>query len=91
VSSAPDGVSGKGRRRCLEGPNAVAVKNELLGEHEVRESLTGNVRLVIGAAEVGDLGVDTPEGDQRGLGAVRATGIPAEMIAHCVWRYTASR
>jgi hypothetical protein len=62
VSSAPDGVSGKGRRRCLEGPNAVAVKNELLGEREVRESLTGNVRLVIGAAEVGDLGGDTPEG-----------------------------
>ena len=29
-----------GRRRCLEGPNAVAVKNELLGEREVRESLT---------------------------------------------------
>jgi hypothetical protein len=27
-----------GRRRCLEGPNTVAVKNELLGEREVRES-----------------------------------------------------
>jgi hypothetical protein len=29
-----------GRRRFLAGPNAVAVKNELLGEREVRESLT---------------------------------------------------
>jgi hypothetical protein len=31
----------------------------------------GIVRLVIGAAEVDDLGVDTPEGDQRGRGVVQ--------------------
>jgi hypothetical protein len=30
----------------------------------------GIVRLVISAAEVDDLGVDTPEGDQRGRGVV---------------------
>jgi hypothetical protein len=31
----------------------------------------GIVRLVIGAAEVDDLGVDTPEGDHRGRGVVQ--------------------
>jgi hypothetical protein len=32
--------------------NAVAVKNELLGQREMRDALKGIVRLVIGAAEV---------------------------------------
>jgi hypothetical protein len=36
-----------------------------------RKARNGIVRLVISAAEVDDLGVDTPEGDQRGRGVVQ--------------------
>ena len=52
----------------------------------------GIVRLVIGAAEVDDLGVDTPEGDQRGRGvSYKGHRYPAEIIAHCVWLYHRAR
>ncbi len=42
---------------------------------------------MIGAAEVDDLGVDTPEGDHRGEVSYKGHRYPAEIIAHCVWLY----
>jgi hypothetical protein len=54
---------------------------ELVGQ------LQGIVRLVIGAAEVDDLGVDPPEGDQLGEVLYQGRRYPAEIIAHCVWLY----
>ena len=47
----------------------------------------GIVRLVIGAAEVDDLGVDTPEGIIVGEVSYKGHRYPAEIIAHCVWLY----
>jgi len=47
----------------------------------------GIVRLVIGAAEVDDLGVDTPEGISVGEVSYKGHRFPAEIIAHCVWLY----
>ena len=47
----------------------------------------GIVRLVIGAAEVDALGVDTPEGDHVGELSYKGHRYPAEIIAHCVWLY----
>ena len=38
-------------------------------------AVEGIVRLVIGAAEVDDLGVDTPEGDHRGRGVVQGSPV----------------
>ena len=41
----------------------------------------GIVRLVISAAEVDDLGVDTPEGDSVGEVSYKGQRYPAEIIA----------
>jgi putative transposase len=41
---------------------------------------------VIGAAEVDDLGVDTPEGISVGEVSYKGHRYPAEIIAPCVWR-----
>ena len=47
----------------------------------------GIVRLVIGAVEADDLGVDTPEGISVGEVSYEGHRYPAEIIAHCVWLY----
>ena len=49
--------------------------------------MAGIVRLVIGAAEVDDLGVDTPRGIIVGEVSYKGHRYPAEIIAHCVWLY----
>ena len=64
------------------------------GEAHVYTSVKelGIVRLVIGAAEVDDLGVDTPEGDHRGRGV--GAGPPVSGGDHRalrIGRITASR
>ena len=49
---------------------------------------TGTVKLVIGAADADDLGVDTqPEGTIVGEVSYKGHRYPAEIIAHCVWLY----
>jgi succinate dehydrogenase / fumarate reductase flavoprotein subunit len=51
------------------------------------EADQGIVRLVIGAAEVDDLGVDTPRGIIVSEVSYKGHRYPAEIIAHCVWLY----
>ena len=50
-------------------------------------SRRGIVRLVIGAAEVDDLGSRYAGGDHRGRVSYKGHRYPAEIIAHCVWLY----
>ena len=57
------------------------------GAFGIAQPSAGIVRLVIGAAEVDDLGVDTPEGIIVGEVSYKGHRYPAEIIAHCVWLY----
>lgn len=47
----------------------------------------GTVKLVIGAAEADDLGVDTSEGIIAGEMSYKGQRYPAEIIAHGMWLY----